>query len=114
MGAKLSDDDLVNLTKDFEKYDSNKDKTLSRDEFKQLIIVMIPNLKSEEVNIAAEKGFNKCDTNKNGKVELSEFISYYKRKYFLDKSEKDRKQHMVEKISKKKTKKDPSDIYKVK
>ena len=41
------------------------------------------------------------DSLNNGKVEFKEFIAYYKKKYFLDKTIEERKARMAEKEAKK-------------
>ena len=61
----------------FERYDTNKNGVLDRDEFfvvfKQLLSEMGENFPDKKNDEVAEEGMNNFDHNKNGTIEFDEF-----------------------------------------
>ncbi len=62
----------------FEKYDTNKNGVLDREEFfrvfKQLLSEMGENFPDKKNDEVAEEGMNNFDLNKNGTIEYDEFV----------------------------------------
>lgn len=69
--------DEAKVKKLFEKYDSNKNGVLDRQEFfavfKQLLAEMGENFPDKKNDEVAEEGMNNFDLNKNGTIEFDEF-----------------------------------------
>jgi Ca2+-binding EF-hand superfamily protein len=62
----------------FERYDTNKNGVLERDEFfvvfKQILSEMGENFPDKKNDEVAEEGMNNFDLNKNGTIEYNEFV----------------------------------------
>ena len=66
----------------FERYDTNKNGVLDREEFfivfKQLLSEMGENFPDKKNDEVAEEGMNNFDLNKNGTIEYNEFVELIK------------------------------------
>ena len=71
----MADDDKIKAL--FEKYDTNKNGVLDRNEFfivfKQILSEMGENFPDKKNDEVAEEGMNNFDLNKNGTIEYDEF-----------------------------------------
>ena len=72
----MSDD--IKIKQIFERYDTNKNGVLEKDEFfvvfKQILSEMGENFPDKKNDEVAEEGMNNFDLNKNGTIEYNEFV----------------------------------------
>lgn len=74
MGESLDDYIEKELREAFDQFDQDKNGTIDRTEFEELIDSLDPGMTDEEKDV----GFQAVDTNGNGRIEFSEFFSWWK------------------------------------